>query len=68
MLRELLNDIGVYYFWQVAEWTNDEITFVDNRLLHFKGRIRRDDWIDHARVLAQSPTAARRPAAWETRA
>jgi predicted flap endonuclease-1-like 5' DNA nuclease len=68
MLRELLNDIGVYYFWQVAEWTNDEITFVDNRLLHFKGRIRRDDWIEHARALASSPTAARRPVAWETRA
>jgi predicted flap endonuclease-1-like 5' DNA nuclease len=68
MLRELLNEIGVFYFWQVAEWTQEEATFVDNRLQHFKGRIRRDDWIDHARTLASAPTAARRPVAWETRA
>jgi predicted flap endonuclease-1-like 5' DNA nuclease len=61
MLRELLNDIGVYYFWQVAEWTPEEVAFVDGRLMHFKGRIRRDDWIDHARTLVTSPSAARRP-------
>ncbi len=65
MLRELLNEIGVYYFWQVAEWTPDEAAFVDSRLMHFRGRIRRDDWIEHARVLAAAPSSARRPAAWD---
>jgi predicted flap endonuclease-1-like 5' DNA nuclease len=67
MLRELLNDIGVYYYWQIAEWTPDEIAFVDSRLMHFRGRIRRDDWVDHARTLAAAPTSARRPAGWDVR-
>jgi len=62
MLATLLNDIGVYYFWQVAEWTPDEIDWVESKLKHFRGRIRRDDWVGHARELAAMPTAAKRPA------
>lgn len=61
MLRALLHDLGVYYFWQVAEWTPQEIDWVESKLMHFRGRIRRDDWVGHARVLALSPTAVKRP-------
>lgn len=62
MLRSLLHEIGVFYFWQVAEWTSDEIDWVESKLKHFRGRIRRDDWVGHARALAAGPTAAKRPA------
>jgi len=62
MLASLLNDIGVYYFWQVAEWTSEEIDWVESKLKHFRGRIRRDDWVGHARELAAAPAAAKRPA------
>jgi hypothetical protein len=62
MLASLLHEIGVYYFWQVAEWSPEEVAFVDSKLMHFRGRIRRDDWVGHARQLAGQPTAARRPA------
>jgi predicted flap endonuclease-1-like 5' DNA nuclease len=61
MLRALLHDLGVYYFWQVAEWTTQEIDWVESKLMHFRGRIRRDDWVRHARVLAAAPTAVKRP-------
>lgn len=61
MLRALLHDLGVYYFWQVAEWSPQEIDWVESKLMHFRGRIRRDDWVGHARVLAAAPTAAKRP-------
>jgi len=61
MLRSLLHEIGVFYFWQVAEWTPDEIDWVESKLKHFRGRIRRDDWVGHARTLAGAPTAAKRP-------
>jgi predicted flap endonuclease-1-like 5' DNA nuclease len=61
MLRALLHDLGVYYFWQVAEWTPQEIDWVESKLMHFRGRIRRDDWVGHARVLALSPAAVKRP-------
>ncbi|MCA8902050.1 MAG: hypothetical protein KDA53_12455 [Hyphomonas sp.] len=61
MLCELLNEIGVYYFWQIAEWTPKEVAWVDEKLEHFKGRIERDEWVDQAKELAQRPGAARRP-------
>lgn len=61
MLRALLNDLGVFYFWQVAEWTSREIDWVESKLMHFKGRIRRDDWVGHARQLAALPASVKRP-------
>ncbi|HRJ00518.1 MAG TPA: hypothetical protein PKV67_07045 [Hyphomonas sp.] len=61
MLAELLHDVGVYYFWQVAEWTKEDIAYVDGKLNHFKGRIERDNWVGQARELAALPSSARRP-------
>jgi predicted flap endonuclease-1-like 5' DNA nuclease/tetrahydromethanopterin S-methyltransferase subunit B len=61
MLAELLNEIGVFYFWQIAEWGPDEIRWVDDKLEHFKGRIQRDDWVGQAKQLAAQPDVAQRP-------
>lgn len=61
MLAALLHEVGVYYYWQVAEWTPEDVAVVESRLMNFRGRILRDDWIGRARVLAASPTAAQRP-------
>lgn len=61
MLRKMLNDIGVFYFWQMAEWTPEETAYVDSRLKHFQGRIDRDDWVNQARRLAVLPSSAKRP-------
>tara|TARA_R110001606_G_scaffold269328_1_gene417938 strand:- start:466 stop:1047 length:582 start_codon:yes stop_codon:yes gene_type:complete len=62
MLGELLNEIGVYYYWQIAEWGPAEIEWVDNKLEHFKGRIERDEWVSQAKELAKLPTSAKHPA------
>jgi NADH-quinone oxidoreductase subunit E len=51
-LREMLNDLGVWHFDQVASWTESEIAWVDERLEGFKGRIVRDEWIEQAKKLA----------------
>ncbi|WP_340691414.1 hypothetical protein [Hyphomonas sp.] len=61
MLCELLHEIGVFYFWQVAEWSPQDVDWVDDKLMHFKGRIQRDKWVDQAQSLAALPDAARRP-------
>lgn len=61
ILTELLHDVGVYYFWQIAEWSDEDVAYVDEKLLHFRGRIERDDWVGQARDLAAEPEAARRP-------
>ncbi|MXU66236.1 50S ribosomal protein L21 [Oceanomicrobium pacificus] len=46
-LEGLLNENGVYHFWQIAEWSADEVAYMDDKL-SFKGRIERDNWIQQA--------------------
>lgn len=63
ILTELLHEVGVYYFWQIAEWTDEDVAYVDDKLLHFKGRIERDDWVGQSKTLAEMPGSAPRPGA-----
>ena len=51
-LEGTLHEIGVYHFWQIAEWGKAEIDYMDDKL-SFKGRIERDDWIGQAKDLAK---------------
>ncbi len=62
MLTDLLHSIGVYYFWQIAGWTEDDVNYVDDLLQHFRGRITRDDWVGQAQVLMDQPGSSGRPA------
>lgn len=50
-LEGVLNELGVFHFWQIAKWTDREVAWVDD-YLSFKGRINRDKWIEQAKVLA----------------
>lgn len=50
-LEGVLNDLGIFHFWQIAKWTDREVAWVDD-YLSFKGRIERDQWIDQAKTLA----------------
>lgn len=50
-LNGLLNENGVFHFWQIAEWGPAEIAYMDDKL-SFKGRIERDGWIDQAKQFA----------------
>ena len=52
-LEGVLNEIGVFHFWQIAEWGAEEIEYMDDRL-SFKGRIERDDWIKQAGEFAEA--------------
>jgi predicted flap endonuclease-1-like 5' DNA nuclease len=61
-LEGLLNQNGVFYFWQVAEWTKQDIDIIDERLDTFKGRIERDRWVSQAGQLKDQPGAAHLPA------
>lgn len=47
----LLHDLGVYRFSQIADWTEDDVARVNDRL-DFSGRIERERWIEQARLLA----------------
>ena len=50
-LEEMLHDLGVYTFAQVAAWSEEEADRVDDNLTAFKGRVRRDDWRAQAKDL-----------------
>jgi predicted flap endonuclease-1-like 5' DNA nuclease len=60
-LEKLLNENGVYYFWQVASWNRDDIKIIDDRLDVFKGRISRDEWVKQAKNLKRQPHASPMP-------
>lgn len=51
-LEQLLHGLGIYHFDQVANWTADEVAWVDANLKGFKGRVSRDGWVEQARILA----------------
>jgi predicted flap endonuclease-1-like 5' DNA nuclease len=51
-VEKLLNSIGVYHFDQIADWTLSEVSWVEENLEDFSGRITRDDWQPQARILA----------------
>lgn len=48
----MCNEMGFYHFDQIAAWSADEVSWVDENLEGFKGRVTRDDWVGQARLLA----------------
>ncbi|MDU8910554.1 endonuclease [Aestuariicoccus sp. MJ-SS9] len=51
-LEQVCNSLGFYHFDQIANWTADEVAWVDQNLEGFKGRVTRDDWVAQAKTLA----------------
>jgi NADH-quinone oxidoreductase subunit E len=52
-LEKMLNDMGIWHFDQIAQWTSAELKWVDDRLEGFKGRAKRDEWVKQAKKLAK---------------
>lgn len=52
-LELLCNSLGFYHFDQIANWTAAEISWVDENLEGFKGRVTRDTWVAQAKILAK---------------
>lgn len=51
-LEKLCNRLGFYHFDQIANWTDDEVAWVNANLEGFKGRVSRDQWVAQAKILA----------------
>lgn len=56
-LAARLHTLGVTGFDDIARWDNAEIDRIDAQLGQFSGRIRRDNWIEQARLLAAGDTS-----------
>ena len=52
VLEKKLNSLGIYHYWQISSFTNEDIARVDE-VLSFKGRIERDEWLDQAKKLQE---------------
>lgn len=52
----ILHDNGISTFAQIASWSEADIDRIDGKLGRFEGRIRRDDWVRQARLLAEGDT------------
>lgn len=51
-LEQTLNELGIFHFHQIADFTDENIAWIDENL-KFKGRIKRDNWVAKARELAK---------------
>ncbi len=54
--EKILHGLGFFHFDQIAAWTAKEVNWVDDHL-RFGGRIRREEWIKQARLLAEGKDA-----------
>jgi predicted flap endonuclease-1-like 5' DNA nuclease len=50
--EKILHGLGFFHFDQIAAWTSTEVNWVDDHL-RFGGRIKREEWIRQARLLAE---------------
>lgn len=57
-VQQLLNQLGVYYFWQIAEWQPEHVRYVEQQLPQLRGRIERDEWCQQAAALADADSDA----------
>lgn len=55
-LGDRLAELGVTRFDQIASWDEADIDRIDEQLGTFRGRIRRDKWLQQARFLAAGDT------------
>ncbi|MCG8441455.1 MAG: hypothetical protein MI723_06565 [Caulobacterales bacterium] len=51
-LRDALNDLGVFHFWQIASLSEKDTDWVSDQL-GFKGRVEREEWVEQARGLIE---------------
>lgn len=55
VIEKTLNNLGIYHFRQIADFTDENIKWVDN-YISFPGRIQREQWVAQAARLTQSDT------------
>jgi predicted flap endonuclease-1-like 5' DNA nuclease len=51
-IETTLNELGIFHYRQIAEFSEENIAWIDN-YLSFRGRIKRDNWVGQADILSQ---------------
>jgi len=55
VIEKTLNELGIYQFEQIENWSNDNVSWVEN-FLAFPGRIEREGWIEQSKTLGAGGT------------
>lgn len=63
VMERTLHGVGVFYFWQIADWSEEDIEHMHDILPEFRGRIERDEWVEQAGELSAESDAAVPPEA-----
>jgi len=50
-VENALYELGIFHFSQIAEWTKDNVSWIDT-YLNYEGRVVREDWITQAKHLS----------------
>ena len=50
-MEKLVNSLGFYHYDQIANWTAEEVAWVDSHMKTFRGRIVRDKWQAQAKLI-----------------
>jgi len=50
-IEEVLNGLGIYHFDQISSWNEENLLWIDDNLLVFKGRAKRENWVGQAKIL-----------------
>lgn len=56
-IMEMLNGLGIYHFDQISNWNNKNCDWVEE-LLNLHGRIKTEQWVDQAKILASGKETA----------
>lgn len=51
-IQGFMNELGIYHFDQLANFTDREVAWLDAKIRAFRGRIYREKWIEQAKLLA----------------
>lgn len=49
-IQEVLNSLGIYHYDQIADWSLENVAWIDDHL-NFHGRVKREGWVEQAAVL-----------------
>lgn len=49
-IQEVLNSLGIFHFDQIADWSPENIAWIDE-YLNFSGRVKREGWVEQAAIL-----------------
>jgi len=50
-IDEALNEVGIFHFDQIANWSEENIDWIENNVA-FPGRVKREQWVAQAKILA----------------